>query len=57
MPPGSQENALPEPDLDAEDSSAEEWREALRACKGMTLRQEVYELDVDALDRGEQQSR
>ena len=46
-----QENALPEPDLDAEDLSAEEWREALRACKGMMLRQEVYELDVDALER------
>ena len=29
--------------------TADEWREALRACKGMTLRQEVYELDVDAL--------
>ncbi len=34
-----------------EDLSAEEWREALRACKGMMLRQEVYELDVDALER------
>ena len=40
-------------DLDGEDLSAEEWREALRACKGMMLRQEVYELDVDALDGGE----
>ncbi len=48
-----QENALPEPDLEAEDLSAEEWREALRACKGMMLRQEAYELDVDALERGE----
>lgn len=48
-----QENLLPEPDLSAEDLSAEEWREALRACKGMMLRQEVYELDVDALERGE----
>ena len=44
-----QENALPEPDLDALDLTADEWREALRACKGMMLRQEVYELDVDAL--------
>ena len=26
--------------------SAEEWREALRACKGMTLRQEVFGLDA-----------
>jgi RHS repeat-associated protein len=26
---------------------ADEWREALRACKGMVLRQEVYELDVN----------
>jgi Salmonella virulence plasmid 65kDa B protein/Insecticide toxin TcdB middle/N-terminal region/Insecticide toxin TcdB middle/C-terminal region len=43
------ENDLPEPDLDAEDLSEEEWREALRACKGMMLRQEVYELDLDAL--------
>jgi Insecticide toxin TcdB middle/C-terminal region/Insecticide toxin TcdB middle/N-terminal region len=46
-----QEHALPEPDLVAADLSAEEWREALRACKGMMLRQEVYELDVDALER------
>jgi RHS repeat-associated protein len=44
------ENALPEPDLAAENLSASEWREALRACKGMMLRQEVYELDVDALN-------
>ena len=48
-----QENLLPQPDLSAEDLSAEEWREALRACKGMMLRQEVYELDVDALERGQ----
>ena len=48
-----QENVLPQPDLDAENLSAEEWREALRACKGMMLRQEVYELDVDALERPE----
>jgi YD repeat-containing protein len=50
---GFQENVLPEPDLFAQDLSGEEWREALRACKGMMLRQEVYELDVDALERGE----
>ncbi|MBS1789169.1 MAG: toxin [Acidobacteria bacterium] len=48
------ENHLPEPDLHAENLTAEEWREALRACKGMTLRQEVYELDVDALQQGKQ---
>ncbi|MDP1678679.1 MAG: SpvB/TcaC N-terminal domain-containing protein [Candidatus Nitrotoga sp.] len=53
-----QENALPQPDLAAEDLTAEEWREALRACKGMMLRQEVVELDIDALvqpDNPEQQ--
>lgn len=48
------EHALPEPDLFAQDLTAEEWREALRACKGMVLRQEIYELDADALERGEQ---
>lgn len=47
------ENDLPEPDIDADELSTEEWREALRACKGMTLRQEIYELDVDAMERGE----
>ena len=49
------EHFLPEPDLADLDLSAEEWREALRACKGMMLRQEVYELDVDALTRAEEQ--
>src|SRR5262249_5131810 len=34
------------------DLTTEEWREALRACKGMPLRQEIYELDVDALRDG-----
>ncbi len=49
------ENPLPEPDLEALRLSADEWREALRACKGKMLRQEVFELDVDALHlRGEQ---
>jgi hypothetical protein len=48
-----QENVLPQPDLEAEALSAKEWREALRACKGMMLRQEVYEMDVDALEFGE----
>lgn len=42
------ERELPEPLLDAcLDHS--EWQEALRACKGMVLRQEVYELSADAL--------
>src|SRR6266508_2322459 len=47
------EHELPEPDLVALDLTADEWPEALRACKGMPLRQEIYELDVDALVRGE----
>jgi RHS repeat-associated protein len=50
---GFRENILPEPELDTEGLSPEEWPEALRACKGMPLRQEVYELDVDALQGGE----
>lgn len=50
------ENTLPEPDLVAQNLSVDEWREALRACKGMMLRQEIFELDVDALARGEEQS-
>jgi len=45
-----QENPLPQPDLEAENLTAEEWREALRACKGMMLRQEVIELNIDALE-------
>mgnify|MGYP001591386205 CR=1 FL=1 len=47
--PGFTEHQLPEPTLTPTDLSAEEWREAARACKGMVLRQEVFELDVDAL--------
>jgi RHS repeat-associated protein len=46
---GFREKTLAEPDFDAERLSGDEWREALRACKGMMLRQEVYELDVDVL--------
>lgn len=42
------EKPLPEPELPA-DLSAQEWQEALRACKGMVLRQEIYELDLDDL--------
>ena len=48
------ENHLPEPDLSEAELTDEEWAEALRACKGMTLHQEVYELDVDALTLDEQ---
>jgi RHS repeat-associated protein len=48
------ERAMPEPDLDAQGLAATEWREALRACQGIPLRQEVYELDADALGQGRQ---
>jgi RHS repeat-associated protein len=58
---GFQENILPQPNVEAKDASGaaedlspDEWREALRACKGMMLRQETYELDVTALEKGEQ---
>jgi RHS repeat-associated protein len=47
-PSNFKEKVLPEPELPA-DLNADEWHEALRACKGMVLRQESYELDVDAL--------
>jgi hypothetical protein len=50
--PGFTEHQLPEPTLTPADLSPEEWHEALRACKGMVLRQEVFELDVDLLDQG-----
>ena len=50
--PGFSEHPLPEPTLTPGDLSAEEWREAMRACKGMVLRQEVFELDVDAMAQG-----
>ena len=49
--PGFAEHRLPQPALPT-NLAADEWREAARACKGMTLRQEVFELDVDALDEG-----
>jgi RHS repeat-associated protein len=51
---GPGEKPVAEPDLGPQNLSNAEWREALRACKGMTLRQEVYELDVDALASGRQ---
>ncbi|HTR29863.1 MAG TPA: SpvB/TcaC N-terminal domain-containing protein, partial [Puia sp.] len=41
-----QEYQLPEPVIPA-NLKADEAREAVRACKGMTLRQEVYALDAD----------
>jgi RHS repeat-associated protein len=50
--PSFNENKLPEPDLGSLDLTIEEFKEALRSCKGMTLRQEVYELDVNELDNG-----
>jgi RHS repeat-associated protein len=50
---GFNEKLLPEPELDAT-LNDDEWREALRSCKGMTLRQEIYELDVDQLELGKQ---
>lgn len=46
-----QENAFPQPDLSHLLLSSDEWLEAMRACKGMPLRQEVYELDVKALEK------
>jgi len=42
------EKPMPEPVMPA-DLRANEWREALRACKGMVLRQEIYELDLQDL--------
>jgi len=51
---GFAEHPLPEPTLSPANLSAEEWREAVRACKGMVLRQEVFELDADAMARGEE---
>lgn len=50
--PNRVEQILPEPDLSHLDLTNEEWPEALRACKGLALRSEVYELDVAALEKG-----
>ncbi len=47
------ENKLPEPDLGISKCTKEEWREALFLCKGMMLRQELYELDVDGMAKEE----
>jgi RHS repeat-associated protein len=52
--PSYQENVFPQPDLSHLLLSSEEWLEAMRACKGMPLRQEVYELDVKALEQQQQ---
>ncbi len=46
------ERALPDLDLGAQPLTPGERREALRACKGMPLRQEIYELDIAALAKG-----
>jgi RHS repeat-associated protein len=46
------EHQLTDPDVEVMNLTAEERREALRACKGMALRQEVYELNLDALMDG-----
>lgn len=50
--PGFVEPPLPESTLSPADLPPEEWREAARTCKGMVLRQETFELDVDALAQG-----
>ena len=42
----------PDPDIDPPDLAPDERREALRACRGLPLRQETYELDVAALAEG-----
>ena len=47
------EKVLDEPNIDSLTLSTTEYIEALRACKGMMLRQEVYELDVQSLEQGE----
>lgn len=46
------EHTLAELELAAGELGADDWREALRASKGMLLRQEVYELDVEAIAAG-----
>lgn len=53
VPAGFDENQLPEAELPS-GLTSDEWRQAMRACKGLPLRQEVYELDVDALSNGVQ---
>ena len=43
--------------LDLSELSADEWREALRACKGMLLRQEVFGLDAEKRTADEKQTK
>ncbi|XLS30595.1 SpvB/TcaC N-terminal domain-containing protein [Flavobacteriaceae bacterium M23B6Z8] len=50
-----QEKPFTATELDTQMLSGKEWQEALRACKGMPLRQEIYELDVRALAQGDEQ--
>jgi RHS repeat-associated protein len=53
---GVAECELPQPRVDVTGPALnpDEWREAMRACKGTVLREEVIELDLAALhDRGE----
>ncbi|MDB4891181.1 MAG: insecticidal toxin complex protein TcdB family [Gemmatimonadetes bacterium] len=47
---GFAEKRMAPPDLLASKVTPAEWREAMRACKGIALRREVYELDVGALE-------
>ena len=48
------ESALPKPDLQWCDLTPDEWREVIRDRRGTPLCQEDYQLDVDALQRGDQ---
>lgn len=48
------EKAFSQPELTSDGLNSHEWRQALRAYKGAMLRQEIYELDVDALEQGQQ---
>lgn len=43
--------------LEISELSADEWREALRACKGMLLRQEVFGLDAEKRTADEKQAK
>lgn len=43
--------------FDINQLSAEEWREALRACKGMALRQEIFGLDAEKRIADEQKAK
>jgi RHS repeat-associated protein len=53
---GFAERNVPDPEIETvgPELGAGEWHEAMRACKGTILRQEIVELDVKALEeRGE----